>query len=161
MFNPWVILAAVIFWGASVTGAFIKGEGTQHTKEVAAAKDQQDQAVQQAKDEAAIDYGVAQTLALEQQKRELLRATNSGKVAKVLATDKAAVNCRLGDDSFSVLRNSLSAANGAASSPASASDGAVPAGSDTGRPVTGSGDVRTGQHVVDPLDVQSGASTAN
>lgn len=161
MLNPWEILILTALFLASVTTSFVKGENYQETKTEAAQKVAVDKAVDDAKAEAAIDYGVAQQLALEQQKRDLLHATNSHKLAVAITADKSAADCKLAASTFSVLSGSLDSANGVTPSTPSASDNAVPSGDQAGRLIAGGSVVRAGQHGLDPLDVQSAAQATH
>lgn len=159
--NPWEILIALALLLASVTGAFIKGEAYQATRSEAAQKAAVDKAVSDAKANAAIDYGVQQQLALENQKRDLLHSQKSHSVAVAVAADKSAADCKLGAPAYGVLLDSLDSSNADSAATASAGNGGVPAGNAAGRPDAGSADLRTGQHGVDPLDVQSGAQATH
>jgi hypothetical protein len=160
--NPWEILIVGVLFIAAVVASFVKGENYQETKTEASQKAAVDQAVSEAKANAAIDYGVAQQLALEQQKRELLKTKSQKTLAVAIAADKSAVTCRLADSTLGVLRSSLDAADGInpVSAP-SASNPPMPASDPPGRRKPGSAGVRAGLNRVDPLDMQSSAQATH
>lgn len=161
MLNPWEILILTALFLGSVATSFVKGETYQETKTEAAQKVAVDKAVDDAKAEAAIDYGVAQQLALEQQKRDLLHAKTSRKLAVAITADKSAADCKLAPSTLSVLDSSIDAANGVTAGAPGASDNAVPAGGQAGRLIAGGSVVRAGLNRVDPLDVQSAAQATH
>ncbi|NUX58647.1 hypothetical protein FSB65_35625 [Paraburkholderia sp. JPY418] len=154
------MIALVLFIGASVA-SFLKGEQYEHTRSVAAQTVAVDQAVSEAKANAAIDYGVQQQLALEAQARELTHQQKSHSVAVAVAADRSAADCKLGAPAYGVLLDSLDSSNADSAATPGAGNGPVSAGDAAGRPDAGSSGVRTGQHGVDPLDVQSGAQATH
>lgn len=158
--NPYALLIGLAAWFFSSAAAFNVGVHYNATRTAAALEKAVAAAVADAQEKAAIDYGVQQQLALEAQKRELLHSQKSRAVVVAVAADKSAADCKLGAPAYGVLLDSLDSANGASGAAAGAGDGAVPAGGAAGRQQPGGGGVRTGQHGVDALDVQSTAQTA-
>lgn len=160
MINPWVILGVIAVWLASIAGTYYEAAKITENRITAAQMKATDKAVADAKADAEVDYGVQQQLALEAQKHDLLKTQKHAGVVKATQADPASVSCRMSDATFSVLNDSLTAAD-AASPAASAVDGAVPGVNPSGRPKLGGGDVRAGQHGVDPLDVQAGSQQSH
>lgn len=158
--NPWLILGAVILWLASVTGAFIKGESFQQTKDTAAAKTQLDSALKDAKANWDASYQAQLQIEKRKQKNEVVHQKHSRSVAVALSADPHARDCKLAIPSFGVLRDSIRASNGTTDAAASGSDVAVPASDGAAGREPGGGGVRTGQHGVDAIDVQIGPSGA-
>lgn len=159
--NPYVILFSLAVFLASIVGAFVKGEDYQATRAEAAQKVAVDKAVADEKANAAIDYGAQQEIALENQKRDLLHSQKSRNVAVAVAADKSAVTCGLAPSTYGVLLDSIDSSNADSAAAPGAGNGPVPAGNAAGRRDAGSGDVRPGQHGLDPLDVQSAAQATH
>jgi hypothetical protein len=157
--SPYVALGAGVFYLASVTGAAFYGAHTEKNAIEAKQKEAVEQAVKDAQENAAIDYSAQQELALEKQKSELLKQQHTRTVYKTVSADKGAADCRLNAQSYSVLRDSLNAANGA-DGPASASDSAVRNSNDPGRFQPSSDDIRARLNGVDPQRLQGQPQSA-
>lgn len=160
MLNPWVIIGVLVLWGASLAGTAFEATKIERDKITADQVQVVNKAVADAKADAVIDYSAQQELALEAQKHDLLKTQKHAGVAKAIKADPTSVSCRMSDSTFSVLNDSLTAADAPASA-ASAVDGAVPSVNTSGRSELGGSVVRAGQHGVDPLDVQTGSQQSH
>lgn len=155
MLNPWVILTLVLaFLGASGV-SFEIGRKIEVQAEKAAQDDAVKQAVEEAKANAEIDYGVQQQLALEKQKHDLLAQQKHSKVQTAIAADPASVSCKSSPATFSVLLDSIRSSNVGADAAPSASDGAVPGSNGTNGPNVGSDAIRARLNGVDTINLPS------
>jgi len=157
--NPYILLAGGVVYAASCTGAYFYGQHAEKNAVEAGQKAALVEAASEARANAEIDYSVQQELALEKQKHELLAQQKTRTVYKTVTADKGAADCRLNDQSYSVLLDSIRAANGA-SSPASASDGAVPASNGANGLQPSGGSDSAGRNSVDSEHLPTGPSSS-
>lgn len=103
MINPWLLLALVIGWGASVGGAFFYGEGVGRDMEIAG---------QAREDKArldvivAVDQAVAKNLGSIQVKNTTIRQT----LEKEIHERPVFRDCRSGDAALRMLNDTVGAA---------------------------------------------------
>lgn len=163
LLNPWLLLGVVLAFAGSNAWSFYEGKHYATISVEAASKQAADKAASDARADAAIDYGVQQDIALEQQRHELLSETHHNLVVKSITKDRivreqtiadgGAVDCTTPSGTFRVLLDSIRASNQGAIAAPGAGHGAVSGSNGASGPDPGSDGVRTGQHGVDPLDV--------
>ena len=109
MINPWILLALVVGWGASVGTAFFYGEGVGRDMEIAA-QAREDRATQLAID--TTNRTVAEAISKIQVKNTTIRQT----LEKEIHERPVFRDCRSGPDAMRLLNDTVSAPS-AASAP--------------------------------------------
>jgi hypothetical protein len=111
--NPYILLGLLVFWLASVTGAWFKG--SQHAQDAARAQYATDleKAIAKHEEDAAIDMQAAREAGQAEAKARVKTVTVTNTVERILHEKPAPANCRVTDDTFKLLAAAVQIANGA------------------------------------------------
>ena len=115
--NPWLILAAVLFWGVSVTIAFFQGESREADRAKAEYSKQQDAAIKEANDNALIDMQAAREVGEREGRAKVITRTITNEVTKVIHEKPSPAVCRWDDNSSRLLQRAVEAANNLEATP--------------------------------------------
>src|SRR3990167_10160826 len=129
MFNPWVILGAVLFWMASVGAAYYKGGVHAEKAPKAKSSRQLESAIKEANDNAQIDMQAAREVGQREARAKVITRTITNEVVKVIREKPMPAVCRWDDPSVGLLKRAVEAANDLASAAP-----AVPKPGDTHKP---------------------------
>lgn len=114
MLNPWVLLGLVLFWIASVTGAFFGGTSYEAGQQAKARQE----AITAALADAAANAEVDKQAAIAAAKKEGIAAGRAaalrGRGNEAIRAEPLATSCNWGTQSFGVLIAAVRDANGAA-----------------------------------------------
>ena len=111
MLNPYVILGLLLFWCASVTGAFFSGQSSEADRAKAAQLAAVNQAVEDANRVAAADQRKAVAAAIKTAKARTRTVTIRGKAVEVIREVPSPAACDWNPDSWGVLLSAVDAAN--------------------------------------------------
>src|SRR3990167_6354945 len=101
--NPWLILAAVLFWGVSVTIAFFQGESREADRAKAEYSKQQDAAIKEANDNALIDMQAAREVGEREGRARAKTIVIRGKAEVVFRDNPQPRVCDWSEPAFSLL----------------------------------------------------------
>lgn len=117
MLNPWVILGIVLFWGASVTGAYLKGHSIAKDQAKAEYSRQLESSIAEANADALVDMQAAREVGEREARARVITRTITNEVTKVIHGKPSAAVCRWDDDSGKLLERAVEAANDLAPAP--------------------------------------------
>jgi len=122
MFNPWVILGAVLFWIASVTIAFFQGESREADRAKAEYSRQLESAIKEANEDALVDMQAAREVGQREARAKVITRTITNEVVKVIHEKPMPAVCRWDADSARLLDDAIKAANDLATTAKSVRD---------------------------------------
>ena len=111
MFNPWLILGAVLFWMASVGTAYYKGGINAENAAKAEYSRQLESAIKEANDNAQIDMQAAREVGQREARAKVITRTITNEVVKVIHEKPMPAVCRWDADSTRLLDDAIRAAN--------------------------------------------------
>ena len=122
MLNPWLILGAILFWGASVTAAFFQGESRERDRAKAEYSRQLESAIKAANEDALIDMQAAREVGQREARAKVITRTITNEVVKVIHEKPMPAVCRWDADSARLLDDAIKAANDLATTAKSVRD---------------------------------------
>ena len=111
MFNPWLILGAVLFWMASVGAAYYKGGVHAENAAKAEYSRQLESAIKEANDNAQIDMQAAREVGQREARAKVITRIITNEVVKVIHEKPMPAVCRGDADSTRLLDDAIRAAN--------------------------------------------------
>src|SRR3990167_10520454 len=117
MLNPWLLLGAVLFWLASMAGAYFKGVDVAENEAKAEYSKQQDAAIKEANDNALIDMQAAREVGEREGRAKVITRTITNEVTKVIHEKPSPAVCRWDDNSSRLLQRAVEAANNLEATP--------------------------------------------
>ena len=111
MFNPWLILGAVLFWMASVGTAYYKGGVHAENAAKAEYSRQLESAIKEANDNAQIDMQAAREVGQREARAKVITRIITNEVVKVIHEKPMPAVCRWDADSTRLLDDAIRAAN--------------------------------------------------
>ena len=117
MFNPWVILGAVLFWMASVGAAYYKGGVNAENAAKAEYSRQLESAIKEANDNAQIDMQAAREVGQREARAKVITRTITNEVIRTISEKPSPAICRWDDASFGLFQRAIQAANNLAATP--------------------------------------------
>ena len=110
--NPWLLLGLLVFWLASVSGAYYKG--SQHAQDAARAQYATDleASIQKANETAKADIEAARAAGQKEAKARLRTVTVTNTVERILHEKPSPAICRVNDDAFALMLATVQIANG-------------------------------------------------
>src|SRR3990167_6122293 len=122
MFNPWLILGAVLFWMASVGTAYYKGGINAENAAKAEYSRQLESAIKEANEDALIDMQAAREVGQREARAKVITRTITNEVVKVIHEKPMPAVCRWDADSARLLDDAIKAANDLATTAKSVRD---------------------------------------
>ena len=113
MMNPYVLLGLLVFWLASVSGAYLKGHSAAHDQARAQYATDLEKAIAKHEEDAAIDMQAAREAGQAEAKARVKTVTVTNTVERILYEKPSPANCRVTDDTFKLLAAAVQIANGA------------------------------------------------
>lgn len=127
MANPWVLLGLVLFWAASMGGAYYKGHTAAQDAARAHYATELEATIKEHNENALIDAQAAREAGERDAKAKVRTVTITNTVEKVLHDTPSPANCRLSPDAFGLLVAAVKVANGTDTDAAGAVPSAIPA----------------------------------
>ena len=112
MFNPWVILGVVLFWIASVGGAYLKGGKAAEDHARAQYATEMEATIKQNNENAVVDMQAAAKVAAAEATAKTRAAMLRGKVDVVIAKTPSSLSCAWPVERFGLLLVAVQEANG-------------------------------------------------
>lgn len=109
---PWILLGLLIFWLASVSGAYYKGHTAAQEAARAQYATQLEQSIAEHNENAVIDAQAAREAGERSAKARTRTVTITNEVERVIHEKPAPAVCRLTADTFSLLTVAVQVANG-------------------------------------------------
>src|SRR3990167_10013273 len=103
MLNPWLLLGAVLFWLASMAGAYFKGVDVAENEAKAEYSKQQDAAIKEANDNALIDMQAAREVGEREGRARAKTIVIRGKAEVVFRDNPQPRVCDWSEPAFSLL----------------------------------------------------------
>jgi len=113
MMNPWLTLGLLVFWIASVAGAYVKGFDRAQDKARAEYAGHLEKAVADANEDALIDMEAAREAGQREAAVRTKVVTLTNEVERVIREKPAPADCRLQPDTLKLLNVAISIANNA------------------------------------------------
>ena len=126
MLNPYILLGLVIFWIASVTGAYLKGHSIAEDQAKAAYSKQLDAAIASHNEDALVDMQAAREAGEREARARVVTRTITNEVTKVIHEKPSPAICRWDDPSVGLLQRAVEAANDLAPAAKSVPDAGSP-----------------------------------
>jgi hypothetical protein len=111
MLNPYVLLGVLIFWLASVTGAYFKGSTAAENKARAAYAATLEQTIAEHNANAVIDMQAAAKVAADEATARTRTAMLRNRTTEVIHEKPMPVSCNLDDGRLQLIAESIAAAN--------------------------------------------------
>ena len=137
MFNPWLILAAVLAIGAAGVGGYFKGSTDAKNAAAAQYAKDLDAKVAEHNANALIDMTAAREAGERDAKARTRTVTVTNEVERVIHAAPAPAVCRLTPDTFNLLRAAIDIANDADTPAAKSMPDAAPKTKPAGKPGSG------------------------
>ena len=112
MLNPWIILGLVIFWMASITGAYFKGSTAAQNEARAHYAAELESAIAQHNENAVIDMQAAAKVAADEAAARTRIAMLRNRTTEVIHAKPLPVSCNLDSDRIGLLTAAIQEANG-------------------------------------------------
>ena len=112
MFNPYVLLGLLVFWVASVAGAYWKGHTAAQDAARAAYATELEHTIAAHNEDALADMEAAREAGVRDAAAKTKVVTITNEVERIIHEKPAPVICRVTDDTFRLLQLAVSVANG-------------------------------------------------
>ena len=112
MLNPYILLGLLVFWLASVSGAYYKGHAAAQDVARAQYATELEASIAKQQKDAQIDVAAALEAGKKEAKVRVKTVTLTNTVERVLHEKPAPVVCRISDDTFKLMLAAVQIANG-------------------------------------------------
>jgi len=113
MINPYILLGLLVFWLASVAGAYYKGAGAAQDAIRAEYATKLEETIAEHRENALIDMEAAMEAGRRDAKARTRTVTITNEVERVIHANPAPADCRVHPDTFRLLQSAVANANGA------------------------------------------------